>query len=560
MSDDAERLVPSFEHRREDDLPEGWTYLALGNAGAWGSGGTPSKSRAEFWDRGTVPWVSPKDMKVSFIGDAQDHITQHAVSSGAAGLVPAGTILFVVRGMILAHTFPVALTTREVAFNQDMRSILPDATLHPPYLLRVLQHEAMTILFAVKEATHGTLRLDSDTLRPWPVPVPPLAEQHRIVEAVDALLEQVNRARGRLNRVPLILRRFRQAVLAAACSGRLTEEWRQAHPSASADPLLRDLAAERVAGRGEIEIPSSWAWARFASLVDNHDGTRVPVKSTDREKRRGRYSYYGASGAIDTIDDFLFEGTFLLIGEDGANLLSRSTPIAFTATGQFWVNNHAHVVQTRGGVVHGFLEAQLNSIDLQDYVTGTAQPKLTQAALNGIPLALPPTDEQEEVFRRVRALFALADAIEARVRAASARADKLPQAILSKAFSGDSGPDGGRPRTGRGADVRDGDGATRAGGGRQGRLDKAPAHRREASLDPEGARSLAASVPAAGFSVQRFGRDHGHRRDGRSRVGLPAGEHVLDELRWVFGDERHRILEDVVRLRSLRASGTSYVR
>lgn len=229
-------------------------------------------------------------------------------------------------------------------------------------------------------------------------------------------------------------------MLAAACSGKLTEEWRKAHPEASVGPLLRSLNATPVSGRGDTEIPETWAWASFSALVDNHDGKRVPIKSADRERRRGEYPYFGASGPIDTIDDFLFDGTFLLIGEDGANLLSRSTPIAFTATGRFWVNNHAHVLKPRSGVVHPFLEAQFNSIDLQEFVTGTAQPKLTQSALNGIPMALPPTDEQEEVVRRVHALFSLADLIETRLTRASAQAEKLPQAILSKAFKGELVP------------------------------------------------------------------------------------------------------------------------
>jgi type I restriction enzyme, S subunit len=164
------------------------------------------------------------------------------------------------------------------------------------------------------------------------------------------------------------------------------------------------------------------------------------VKSADRAMRRGEFAYYGASGIIDTIDDFLFDGEFLLIGEDGANLLSRSTPIAFRASGQFWVNNHAHIGQAFGGTPLHYLEIFINSIDLQDYVTGTAQPKLTQASLNRIPVPVPPLTEQQEIVRRVDALFALADRIEAKLTAARQRVESLTQAVLAKAFRGELVP------------------------------------------------------------------------------------------------------------------------
>lgn len=148
----------------------------------------------------------------------------------------------------------------------------------------------------------------------------------------------------------------------------------------------------------------------------------------------------GASGAIDTIDDYLFDGDFLLIAEDGANLLSRSTPIAFRASGKFWVNNHAHIVQTFCGMPLRYLETVLNGMDLQEFVTGSAQPKLTQQALNGISIPLPPLAEQNEIVRRVEALLALADNIGKRVEATRDKADKLPQSILAKAFRGELVP------------------------------------------------------------------------------------------------------------------------
>jgi restriction endonuclease S subunit len=252
--------------------------------------------------------------------------------------------------------------------------------------------------------------------------IAPAAEHQRIVAKVEELLARVNAARQRLAKVPAILKRFRQSVLAAACSGRLTIDWRQAN--------------QGVASQNG-DLPATWNVLPFSTITENHDGRRIPIKADDRAKRRGAYPYYGASGRIDTIDEYLFDGAYLLVGEDGANLLARSTPIAFQAHGKFWVNNHAHVVTGRPGTLIDYLELFLNSIDLQDYVTGSAQPKLTQRALNAIPVALPPEDEQLEVVRRVSALFSYVDQIRGRVDAGQSRADRLTQAVLSKAFRGE---------------------------------------------------------------------------------------------------------------------------
>lgn len=418
------------------DVPEGWSRVRLTDIARLESGHTPSRKHPEWWS-GDIPWVSLPDAREhhgGVIHDTTQKTNELGLANSAARLLPKDTVCLS-RTASVGYVFRMG---RPMATSQDFVNWVCSDALDPRFLQQALLAEGKHLLNFGMGTTHTTIYFPA--VLAFHINLAPLPEQRRIVTHVEALLEQVNRAKGRLDRVPLILKRFRQAVLAAACSGELTREWRVEHSTGSADPLVERLGTARTSARSDIEIPASWNWVPFASLVENHDGRRVPVKSSEREKRRGQYAYYGASGAIDTIDDFLFDGTFLLIGEDGANLLSRSTPIAYTATGKFWVNNHAHVVQPRQGVVHGFLEAQFNSLDLQTYVTGTAQPKLTQGALNSIPMALPPTEEQHEIVRQVEKLFALADTIERRVQAATARADKLPQAILSKAFAGELVP------------------------------------------------------------------------------------------------------------------------
>ena len=136
---------------------------------------------------------------------------------------------------------------------------------------------------------------------------------------------------------------------------------------------------------------------RFDEVTINFDKKRVPLSGEQREKRQGKFRYYGAQGVIDHIDDFIFDGTYLLIAEDGENLKSKKQNIAQVVEGQFWVNNHAHIVQGNELCNTRYLCYLLNSMDLSGYVTGSAQPKLSQANLNAVTLFLPSITVQERI-------------------------------------------------------------------------------------------------------------------------------------------------------------------
>jgi len=137
-----------------------------------------------------------------------------------------------------------------------------------------------------------------------------------------------------------------------------------------------------------------WLERPLAELTDNFDGIRVPVK--ERDRRAGPYPYFGASGIVDYVDKYLFDGEYLLIAEDGENLRTRNTPVAFLARGKFWVN-HAHVVRGNSEADTRFLMYALASLDIQGYLTGSTMPKLTQSNLNRIPLLTPPLAEQRVI-------------------------------------------------------------------------------------------------------------------------------------------------------------------
>lgn len=303
-------------------------------------------------------------------------------------------------------------------------------------------------------------RVNFDQFADLPFPLPPLPEQRRIVVEIEKQFTRLDASVDGLKRAQANLKRYRASVLKAACEGKLvpTEaelaraEGRDYEP---ADRLLERILVERRAQwesqerrRGKYKepvapdisglssLPEGWVWAGLNALTQNLDAQRVPVKAEDRDKMQGRYPYYGASGVIDSVNDYLFDGTFLLVAEDGANLLSRSTPIAFIAEGQFWVNNHAHVLKPIGHLLLGYFETYFNGLNVQHYVTGTAQPKLTQTALNRIPVPLPPLPEQHRIVAEVERHLSVIQKAEDAVDAGLKRAERLRQSILKQAFSG----------------------------------------------------------------------------------------------------------------------------
>ena len=161
-----------------------------------------------------------------------------------------------------------------------------------------------------------------------------------------------------------------------------------------------------------FELPEGWAWCRFTSVTVNRDSERKPISSANRTNVAKIYDYYGASGKIDKIDKFIFNEKLLLIGEDGANLVTRSKPIAFFAEGQYWVNNHAHCIDSTDKLILEYLCLYINAISLEKYVTGSAQPKMTQDNMNSILIALPPYEEQKRLEFQVDHILKTVSTIE----------------------------------------------------------------------------------------------------------------------------------------------------
>lgn len=315
------------------------------------------------------------------------------------------------------------------------------------------------------EGTTNRRRLQGEKFYNFAFRFPDVAEQHRLAERFAGFDASHTALKSEFEVQSGLLKQLRQAVLQEAVEGKLTADWRRQHPVVKGDPqhdaaaLLAQIKAEkeRLVKAGKVrkekslppiaesdkpfELPAGWVWCRLGAVAINKDDARIPISQNERERRGKIYPYYGASGVIDKIDGYTHEGENLLIGEDGANLVTRTTPVAFIATGKYWVNNHAHVLGFVAGVTLNFIEKFINAIDLKPYITGGFQPKLSQANLLSIYIALPPLAEQQAIVARVDSLMAMIDELEQQVAERKEQAQMLMQAVLREAFAGGEGAD-----------------------------------------------------------------------------------------------------------------------
>ena len=480
-----ERLPPVEPDEVTLPVPKGWAYVRLLEIGEFCGGATPSKNTAGYWG-GHIPWISPKDMGAQDITGSEDFITERALKETRLRLIPPGSLLIVARSGILRRTLPVSINRVPCTVNQDLKVLIPYMAELAEYLRLMLRgYESLIIRDLVKGGV-TVQSLKFSQFAKFPFPLPPLEEQRRIVAKVNELmalcdeLEERQRRRAEkrasLNRsalhhlatatddadlarhwrrirdhfdvlyeVPETVAELRQAILQLAVRGKLVPQDPNDEP---ASVLLERIEEEkrRLYNEGKIrkleklppvgpdevpfEVPEGWVWARFGDIAINRDAERVPLSSEVRARRRGPYPYYGASGIIDYVDDFLFDKPLLLIGEDGANLLLRSTPVAFLAEGRYWVNNHAHVIDGINVDLLRYLALFVNATDLGPYVTGTAQPKLNQAKLNAIAVALPPEAELARIVAKVDRLMALCDELEERLSKSRALAESVAAAVV----------------------------------------------------------------------------------------------------------------------------------
>jgi type I restriction enzyme S subunit len=294
----------------------------------------------------------------------------------------------------------VGILRFEAATNQAVCGILPNDKFVPEFLYYFLLAKKDDL---VAQATgNAQPNISQIKIKNTEVPVLPLPEQQRIV----ALLDE---------------------AFAGLATAKANTEQNLQNARAIFESHLQSVFSQRGEG---------WEETTLDKISTNLDSRRVPI--TKNVRSSGEYPYYGASGIVDYVADYIFEGNNLLVSEDGANLLARSTPIAFSVTGRYWVNNHAHILHFETMATQRFVQFFLESIKLDEFITGAAQPKLNQRALNAIPIPIPESvEEQARIVNEVESLQAETQRLTRLYERKLAALEELKKSLLHQAFNGE---------------------------------------------------------------------------------------------------------------------------
>lgn len=354
-------------------VPEHWHLSPTKRLFRVVGGGTPASDTARFWD-GAIPWATPADLGklATFeLSATQRTITREGLDSCNTSLVPPGSLVLSTRAPIGS----IGIATVSLCTNQGCKSLVPQSDTSARYY--AFAFAACTHALQIRGKGTTFLELSGDELGAFCLPTPPLAEQRAIAAFLDRETAKIDALVADQERLIELLVEKRQAVISHAVTKGLD-------PTASMQPSGVEWLGK---------VPAHWVIGPLKRFLVNLDGRRVPLNSEERAGRVGEYPYYGASGIIDYVDDYLFDEGLVLVSEDGANLLNRSTPIAFPARGRYWINNHAHILRPEDPNIVFWAE-RIDVIDLTPVITGAAQPKLTSDELMRLMVAVPPTHEE----------------------------------------------------------------------------------------------------------------------------------------------------------------------
>jgi type I restriction enzyme, S subunit len=319
------------------------------------------------------------------------------------------------RALVIPQGVEGIINQRLAKMSPDMNAILPE------YLALILRSfEYFKILDEVDSKGAILTHITKEKLLNRELPLPPVTEQRSILSFLQVELGNVDSLIAEQQRLIELLNEKRQAIISHAVTKGL-------NPNAPIKPSDVEWLGD---------IPSHWKVGALKRFCSSLDGRRIPMSTEERSGRRGDYPYYGASGIIDYVDDFIFDEELVLVSEDGANLLNRSTPIAFVASGKYWVNNHAHILRPPDENAV-YWASRIEAIDLMPFVTGSAQPKFTSEALNSLVIAVPPTaEERRAIQQHISVESAKLDALAAEAVRAIALLQERRTALISAAVTG----------------------------------------------------------------------------------------------------------------------------
>ena len=323
-------------------------------------GKTPARDNPSYWGEGNI-WVSIADMKdVKYISSSKEQITDVAVRESGIKPVKKGTAIMSFKLSIgkaaIANT---DLYTNEAIMSFSVKN---GHRIKPEFIYYFLKGFKWA---GANKAVMG-LTLNKKTIASNFFSYPPIAEQERIVAELDCLTGIIEKKKQQLEELD-----------------KLTQS------------IFYDMFGDPIANE------KGWEMKKLGDVATVLDSKRKPITKSDR--KAGVYPYYGATGIQDYVEGFIFDGRYLLLGEDGARW-GAGDKSAFIIEGKSWVNNHAHVLQIGNGAKDVYIQYHLNICDLLQYITGAIVPKLTQASMVRIPIMLPPLDLQNEFAQKIEAI------------------------------------------------------------------------------------------------------------------------------------------------------------
>lgn len=409
-----------------DQLPSHWNSASLRWMSRRYAGGTPDKGNEAYWEDGDIPWINSGAVNDGYITQPSELITREGFANSSAKWIPKDALVMALAGQGKTKGM-VAQLGIAMTCNQSMAAIIPDHQFVPRYLYYWLTANYQNIRnLAGGEARDG---LNLEMLGSIPCPVPPVTEQQSIARFLDAKTAQIDALIAKKRQLIDKLKEKRQALIARTVTRGLPPEAAQA-AGLEPNPEMKNSGVEWLG-----QIPKHWTAKAVRYIFRNCDSRRIPLSSEERADLEKLYPYYGASGVIDMVDNYIFDEPLVLVAEDGANLLSRSTPLAFLATGKYWVNNHAHILKPLAGDIRYWV-ATLETFDFSPLITGAAQPKLTADRLGGIQLPVPPANEQTAIADYLATKTGGLDALVGQAVEVVERLTEYRQALITSAVTG----------------------------------------------------------------------------------------------------------------------------
>lgn len=443
-------------------LPPRWTSAPIGTLfDSWG-GHTPSKGIRRYWAPG-VPWVSSKDIKSDRLISTAHQVTAEAVHETGLKVCPKGAVLVVVRSGVLAHSLPVAIADMPVVINQDLKAFFSNQPLMNEWLAVFLRSSARRLLSTTRRDGTTVQSIQHPLLKATMIPVPPLDVRRKLLGLLRDAGEKQSSAASHLAATRLILERFRKAVLVAACTGRLTADWREhAHPAPAGPALQRRRESERarlgtkyrepfVPDAAKLPgIPEGWTWATLPELGELGRGKSKHRPRNDPRLYGGNYPFI-QTGDVARSGGRITDHT-QTYNEAGV-LQSRVWPertVCITIAANIADSGLLTYPACFPDSVVGLIADE--QVALPEYVElfvrtarsnlaalapATAQANINLAILAEVAVAIPPIEEQREIVRLVGELFKAADMLVTQVDGAARRVDRSRQALLVKALRGE---------------------------------------------------------------------------------------------------------------------------